>query len=246
MNDEIRVIKKNVAPLESRNALRKFTLALNIKRYTTDSNGAILDNAAVPASEQKAFPFHLFGEFDRQSGYAIADTIAREKSNTNLFGVYVVGISTPLFYFNPIATVNNQLKKGDVVFIYVDDVTAPNIFTFIVVSAQQGGYASLAAQSNVSQIDDNGHWGVFKFFDVRYAWFDDEQLSNPIFLVQTKFNSAFKYDTIDPLAYRYIQQKTDVRVLAIPLEVTLNQYIGLTSFIAFENSVLNLSFNLYL
>lgn len=241
-----KVITKNQAPLNSRPALKKFTLAINIKRYTTDSNGVILADAAVPASQKKAFPFHLFGEFDRQSGYAVADQIASERAESILFGVYVWGNNTPLFYFNPLSDVNTKFKKGDVLFVYVDDLNAPNYFTFIVVSSQVGGYASLVSQSNISQIDDNGAWGVFKFFELQYTWVNDEQLANPIYQINTRFNSAFKYDVFDPLAFRYIQQKTDVRTLVMPIEMLLNQYIGLTSFLAFENSLLSLSFNLYI
>jgi len=246
METKNKIITKNVARLDSRAALRRFSLSINVRRFTCDSNGVLLANAAVPASEQKAFPFHLFGEFDRQGGYAIADMIAKEKANTILFSVYVWGMNTPLFFFNPLATINNKLKKGDVVFVYVDDLTAPNTFTFIVVSAQQGSYASLTSQSNISQIDDNGAWGAFKFFDVKYTWVNDEQVYQPVYSIQTRFNSAYKSDTFDPAAFLYTEQKQDVRTLVLPIEIILNQYIGLTSFLAFENELLNLSFNLYL
>lgn len=243
---QTKFITKNVAPLATRNALRRFTLALNVRRITCDSNGVIIPDGVVPAAEQKAFPFHLFGAFDYASGYPLADTIARERSNSNLFTVYVHGIGTPLFYFNPLATINNQIKKGDLVFVYVDDLNNPNTFSYVIVSALQGGFASLILQSNISQIDDNGHWGAFKFFEIGYAWQNDEQLNQPIYLVRSRFDSGYKYDTLDPLAFRYVQQKNDLNVISIPLEIVLNQYIGITSFIAFENSVLNLSFNLYI
>lgn len=242
-----RTITKNVAPLNTRPAIRRFTLSVNIRKYITDSSGVVLAPASVPASFRKNFPVHLFGEYDRQSGYAIADVIAREIESVNLFGVYVWGVNTPLFKFsNGIATINTKFKKGDVIFVYVDDIEAPNYFAFVTASivSPVGGYASLVSLANVTQLDDNGHWGAFKFFDIQYSWVNDEQLYKPIYLVKTRFDGGYHSDSIDPAAFKLLN--FEEKTVQIPLEVLLNQYVGLTTFIAWENELLTLAFNLYI
>ena len=51
----------NVANLVTRKALKTYELSINIKRFTTDSNDSINNNASVPVSERKDHPFYLFG-----------------------------------------------------------------------------------------------------------------------------------------------------------------------------------------
>lgn len=245
MNNEktIRVASPNVRDI---NALKRFTLNVNIQRFTTDANGQVLADAAIPASEKKPFPFHLFGQFDMQGGYTIADSITAPMQNTKLFSVYVAGLGTPLFFFGGgVDTITARIRKGDVVFIFADNLNAPNYFTFVIVTSIIGGYASLVSQSNISQIDGNGYWGVFKIFDLKYTWYNDAQLSLPLLLLNCKFNSAFKYDVIDPSSYYHPQQKSDILTSLIPLKLVVNQYIGLSGFLAYENPLLNMSFELY-
>lgn len=240
-----RSIIRNVATLNSRDALKKLTLSVNVRRLTTDSNGTILDDATVPIDQRKAYPFHLFGEFDRQGGYNIADSIVSGKENTILFGVYVWGLNSPLFFFSILATINNQFKKGDLIFIYVDNINAPNYFHFVIVTTDTGGYASLVSQSNITQLDDSGYWGVFKFFDIKYSWIHDSQVDYPLIKIKTRYNGASTSDSINPEAYLYTQQQPDIHVILIELEAVLNQYFGLTSFISWQNPILGLTFNIY-
>jgi hypothetical protein len=239
----IRIAEPNVRDI---NALKRFTLNVNIKRFTTDAAGQVLADGAIPAAEKKPFPFNMFGQFDMSGAYSIADSIVAPMHNTKLFTVYVAGIGTPLFFFaGGIATINAQIKKGDVVFVYADDLEAPNYFTFVIITSIIGGYASLVSQSNISQIDGKGYWGVFKIFDVKYTWYNDAQLAYPLLLINSKFNSAVKYDAIDPSGYFDPEQKSNLLTARIPLEVVLNQYIGISGFLAYENPLLNLSFELY-
>ncbi len=241
---EITVNKPSIASVQ---AFRKFSLNINIKRFTTDSNGTILADADIDISQKKPFPYHLFSQFDQQGGYAIADNILRQEYNTNLFGVYIWGNNTPLFFFNPLATINGELKKGDTVFIYVDDPIAPSFFTFVIITtvSPNAGYTSLVAQTSITQLDTN-HWGVCKIWDLRYTWYNDQQLNHPVYLIHNKFNSAFKYDPINPAAYYFPQQHPNVKVAVIPLDVILNQYFGMSGFLAYENPLLNMSFELYI
>jgi hypothetical protein len=226
-------------------AIKKFPLNLNVSRYTTDSNGTVLAPGAVPVSERNPFPFHLFGNFDREGGYAVADNLCADYYNTLLFGVYVWGLNTPLFFFNPAASINSKMKKGDVVFIYVDDLDAPNYFTFVIVSSLYGAYSSLISQTNMVSVDPRGMQTIFRIREIRYSWFDtnDVQLEQPLFIVQTKYDSAVKTDALSPAAY-YVPEQKNVKIARIPVDLALNTYMGVSGFLAFENPVLNLSFEL--
>lgn len=247
MEQSVKKITKASIPLMQRDSLRRQNLSLNIRRYTTDVTGQILDDAVVPADQRKPYPFHLFGHFDREGGFSIADSVLRGVYNTVLFSVYVHGLNTPMFFFSPVATINGVIKKGDLVFLYVDDINAPSYFHFVVVSSASvvGGYASLISQSNVTQLDDNGHWGVFKFFDFNMTWIDDEQLNTSIYIIKTKYNAAFKSDPVNPEAYRFVENKSNVKNVLVSVEMLISQYMGLSGFIAWENQLVNLSFNLY-
>lgn len=237
-------IRKNKAPIETRPAVKKIPLNIFVKRYTTDGTGQILATPAIPASMQGAFAFHAFGEFDRQGGFQIADKVTNVNGSI-LFSTYVYGLNTPLFFFSPLANINAQFKKGDIIHVYVDNINAPNYFTFVVISTTSGGYASLVSQSNITQIDDNGPWGVFKCDEIKFTWYNDEQLNYPLVTIQSYYNGNYKSDSFDPSSYYSTMQKPDLKTVYIPVKMLVNQYAGLSGYIPLENSVLNLEFILY-
>lgn len=241
-----KTVKLQNPVLRERVSVKDFILALNITRYTCDSSGTVLNDAAVPVDQRKAYPFHLFNEFDHRGGYSICDSIVQSQYRTNLFTVYVVGVGTPLFYFSPAATINSFLKKGDVVFVYVDDILAPSYFHFVVISATQGGYASLLALTHTTQIDENLMYGNYRFDGFDYSWSNDQQLKYPIIPIQTRFDSSYRQQSpFNPIAFDSPYQRDTVKVRTIDIEMLINQYIGLTHFIAWENPLLTLSFKMF-
>lgn len=213
----------------------KISLNVNVKRYTTDSNGTILPDASIPQSEKKPFPFHTFGKFDMNGGYNIADSIVSEVYDTKLFGVYVWGVGTPLFFFSPFATINSAMRKGDLVFIYVDDFDSPNYFTFVIAQAQTGSFASIISQTESKTVFVQ---------NVKYTWQNDLQLSQNLYVIKTKSNNAFGVDTISPAAY-YVPEQKSVQTTLIPLRLDINRFVGISSFLEYQNPLLNLSFELY-
>lgn len=238
-------ITKNVATLTERNALKKLPIQMTVKRYTTNQLGQVLADAAVPVSQRKNFPFHLWGEYDRQSGYGFADMVT-QKDNTILLGVYVWGINTPFFFANPVQDVNNNFRKGDIIFLYVDDLTAPNFYHFITISNNQGNLASVVAQSNVSQIDDNGAWGVFRILNFDYTWDNDDQLKLPFYTIKSTFENTFEFQTLNPKRYFPPVYKPEIKTINIDLTMLVNQYAGLSGYLHFNSNTLELLFNLYL
>lgn len=238
-----KIVHPDIA-LQEKPATRKLTLEARINRYTCDSNGTILNDAAVPVADRKPYPFHLFGYFDQAGGYALADGIL-QRYNTNLFAIYTHGIGTPMFFFSPLNTINNVLKKGDLVFLYLDDLNAPNIFTFIVVHAMSGGFASLTSETNIARLDKH-HWGSFRFDSFLYSWSNDAQLDQPIVMIKTRYDGDFETDRLNPRSYRYTTEQPNVRTIRIPLQMLVNQYSGLSSYLDFNNSELQVLFELYL
>lgn len=237
-------IAVNQANIVNRKALKKFTLTAKINRFTCDASGTIIPDILVPTSEQKAYPFHLFGEFDRVSGYAISDGVLRELEDTKLFSVYVAGVNTPLFFFSPLNTINSKISKGDLIFIYVDDLNAPTYFHFVIISTNQGGFASLTSIGNVTQIDDTDNWGGFYFEKFKFNWVDDAQMNFPFYNIQTNYKSSFQANPINLELYRFIEQKPEVKALTIAVSMLINQYNGLSGYIAWQNPSLNLSFDI--
>jgi len=243
MNNHV-IINKPI--LEQINVEQKEMISLNVKRYTTDANGTILDDVAIPVNLKKPFPYYLFGEFDRNGGYAIADQVLSKLYGTILLGVYTWGNNTPLFFPNPLATINNEFRKGDMLFVYVDNLNAPSYYIFVVISAQNGPYVSLISQLNTTQLDKNT-WGTFKIFDVQYGWTSDTQLqlAQPWFTVLTQWNADFKIDSLNLKTWYRPQFKKGVNELIIPINAVANQHLGLGSFITYNNPLITLSLVIY-
>jgi hypothetical protein len=231
-------------------AKKKYSLNLNVRRFTTDANGTVLDDAAIPDALKIPYPFHLFSEYDRNGGYAIADRIVSRVSRTILFAVYTWGLNTPLFFFNALATISNYMQKGDEIFVYVDDLNNPSYFTYVIIHTPQGAYGSLVSQLNTTQLSGSPEkWGTFKIFDIQYGWSEadvrDIQLDQQIYTIQTQFDSSFESNNFSPVAYYHPEYKPNVKKLTIPYNQIANQFFGLSTFIAYENPLLTLSFTIY-
>lgn len=237
------IINKPV--LEQIRSEQKESVTLNIKRFFTDSSGSIITGGAIPVSMQKPFPFYLFGEFDSKSGFAIADRVMSKKFNTNLFGIYVWGVNTPLFFPNVVANINNEFQKGDLLQVFVDDMTNPQFYCFMVVNCENGPYASFFGQLNTTQLDKE-RWGTFKIYDIQYSsWTSKRQIILPIFTISTQWDTDFLSNPINPSTYYVPQYKPGVNELIIPIHAVANQFFGLAHFMAFENDLLILTFNIY-
>lgn len=237
-------ITVNEPAIKQVEAKNRYTLSVNIKRFTTDQSGTVLDDAAIPLALKKPFPFHMFGEFDRNGGYSIADGLLSRVNNTILFSVYTWGLNSPIFFFNPLATINNEFTKGDTVFVYVDDIVSPNYFIFVIIQAQQSAYGSLVGQLNTTQLDRN-NWGTFKLYNVDYSWIHENQLDQSVFIIRSRFDASFTADQLQPRAYYSTMYKQGVRKLILPVDAIANQFYGMSSFIAYENPLLNLMFTVY-
>lgn len=236
-------LRLNVPNVRDVTSKKKISIGLNIRRLSTDVNGTIVADNLLPASMQTNYPFHLFGEFDRASGYAIADKAMRDKNGTKLFSVYVWGVNSPLFFFNPLADINKFFQKGDIIFVYVDDLIAPTTFSFVFINSLDGNYASISAMTVTNQLDSN-NWGAFKIGEIHEGWVDDSQLDQLWFFINTKFDGRFLTDNKSP--YDYFNPEINVQnKIVISYESVVNQFLGLSSFIAFQNNLLTVSLIIY-
>lgn len=241
METEVKRYARAIQTTESIDAKIKHNVTVTVNRYTTDSSGVIV---STPAHLREPLPFHLFGEFDRQGGYAIADLLTIHKQP--LFSTYVAGLNTPLFYFSGgIAEIGNYIRKGDIVFVYVDDLHSPNYFTFIVLSAPNvtAGLSSLVSQTHTTQLDSRV-WGVFTVDNFKYSWQNDAQLSNEIKFINTHFDGTWKVNSISPLTERYQNQRAGVDTLIIPVRLLINQYVGISHAINYDTPYLQFNFNI--
>src|SRR5712672_3291926 len=56
---------------ELKQGQRRYTFAVNVKRFYTNVDGSLVAKAAVPAALKLKFPVFMLGDFDRQGGYRI-------------------------------------------------------------------------------------------------------------------------------------------------------------------------------
>lgn len=249
------LLTKNTATLSERMATKRFEVQAKIKRYTTDPLGVIQAPAAIPVSQRKNLPFHLFGEFDRQGGYAVANMVTNPHINgyydNDIFylATYVYGINSPFILFNPVSDLNQNLSPGDIIHLFVDSLTAPNFYHFVVISAGKhlAGFASLVSQSNISQIDDKtGFWGSFKIAVIDYIFTNRIQVKQPLFTIQTRFDGVYQKQQINPMEFYTPNYLPGVNIFTVPLGILVNQYTGLSGILDFNETELQLIFKFYI
>src|SRR5689334_4319081 len=116
---------------------RKHAMPVIVNRYFTDANGTVISKAnagLVAAGMATDYPLFVLGEFDRQGGYKTGQSI--------LSPINVPGTTSPVFLtsfvngspftsnnivtaFSPFNTIQPILKPGDIVTVWVDNLSVP-------------------------------------------------------------------------------------------------------------------------
>lgn len=137
----------------------KHTIDVSISRYYTTVDGAILDknDAAIPSNLKTKFPFFMFGAFDMDGGYKIGlqNTPAALAAKYLMTFVNGAGASSySVMGFSGLNTIQVELSTGDIVHVYTDDLTNPNIFIWIVQHNAVIPLASIMGNTRTTQHDN--------------------------------------------------------------------------------------------
>lgn len=235
--DELKLFDELKKPLQ-----KKAALFVTITRFFTDVNGTIVNKAVVPLSLQTKYPFWMFGQFDKDGGYRIGNTIAPPDIATPYVGTFVPGTGMPFLFATGLNNIKDRFLIGDIVHVFTDNINAPSYYVFII---QQCGASALssvygnAKQAESQKLNIEGA-NYFAFTNT------DENL---------QFVQNLNYTVIDPTGATYHNypqnplgsQQVDNKqnFIYFPLKFQVDQYKLVSSYIDFSLDKIQFSFKIF-
>ncbi len=205
-------------------------MAISVKMFATNVDATIISKALLPVGMQVPYTYALFSEFDRKSGYKLAQTKLPVQGTSEYVGVFVFGLNDPFYLFNVFGDIQTRLQIGDIYFLYTDSISAPSFFVFIIVNNPYTSIAGITA--NTAYRDPYGNPPLLvKWFKLITS--TPIQYTAPLFLMLVDSIGLNRNDSINPLASRSVDDKQD-DFIKVDKPFELNQYAGIASFIRFE------------
>lgn len=241
-------------------ALKNDTVNVEIIRYMTDTDGAIVAPGFVPPD----LPVFVFGAFDFKGGYKAGQLttplnlvgMAAIYSNTEYLTTFINGVTNTSEGilgggYSNLNQIKNLMKPGDIVTVYVNDRNAPSYFFWLVQTSLKQSLGSIL--QNINQ-DDNGDERIY-IENVLYnvitgiyglppygTYTPDRQYNFPIHVTSVNKLGKFKDHTLLPTIYRPPANLL-TNVIRIPFPYKLDQYIGFYTTIDYATYKLQLTFN---
>lgn len=223
---------------------KRHSMPVIVTRYFTDVNGTIISKAdagLVAAGMNVNYPVYLLGEFDRQGGYKTGLLTVLPTFPAVPYTSFVNGVTgtsnnvvTP---FSPFNTIQGQLKPGDLVMIYVDNVVTPTYFSWIV---QTNNYAALSSiLGNLKSIQADRRLGPLFCYEIN--WYAPEsQWDQVLHFLQSDNLGTWADNQIQPYIF-----KTPFNVqqgfITIACNFTVDQFMEIAT--TFEIGTDQMSFN---
>lgn len=225
--------------------VRFHSIPVNIRRHFTDVNGLVIPKNIVPAALQVEYPFFVFGEFDRQGGYAAGLRALAPQPGTYYLTSFIQGnqfTSQFITGFSGVNTVKNRIAVGDIVHVYTDDVQNPTYFIWLVQSFNQGSIGSIVANSDSRQHDGLIGPIILDSFKLGQTG-NENQFSVPFFFINTSNLTMFKANQVQPLMFKdpYVEQPD---IIDIQCSFDLDQYVEIGYNFMFDTDEIRMTFKL--
>lgn len=208
---------------------------IDIKRIYTDTQGTVIDknNVLIPDALKTDFPVYLFGCFDKDGGYFVGQKNIPAKKNTYFIftSVYQNGFFD-LFQLVGSGNIKEQLNIGDQLFLFTDNVYAPTVFCWIVLSCERLSYASILSNPVVNGIEI-----------IKTKYFSDSlrQFNNSINFVSFDEIGRDKMDGISPLVFKDTDYEQD-GFIDLDIRYNLNNYLGIYFYYLFTTNEISFIF----
>ncbi len=236
-NTKFRLLDELVKPLYETGSIN-----MNIKRYYTDVDGALIAKAAAPAALQVKLPVYMLGNFDRVGAFNIGQKTVAPVSSTKFLMTYVHGYEQPFLWNSGLNTLQSILRRGDIVTVFTDDLDAPSAFVYIVQTVDTGALASII--SNTQTVQDDGRTGIISVKNVSVQVDNDPQL-NQIWQVMRFDNfGQFEQHPFNPAAVERSPFYKLGDFVELRLQFLMTQYIGIYFYYLYESESLNINFRL--
>lgn len=216
------------------NSVISETITINVNRYYTDVDGQIIDKSTAPAGLQVSYPFYLFNTFDSFGAFKICNKVVPPLGTAKYMYSHIVRSDYDFLEFSGNNSVKGKFNIGDIVFIYTDDLDAPNYFVFIVVSCPFQSYASIL--QNIANKHMNA--GEIKYFVDNFNNYQES-----LFEILHSPGGTYKVNTYQPYSYKNpLLANTEFITLNIPVKMT--QYWGWSSYMQYSSELISFNFEL--
>jgi len=214
------------------------SLNINVKRYVTDGNGAVISKNALPANLQKAFPVYLLGNFDRVGGYNIGQKTVPQPQGLPFVMTYVNGYSNTFLSQTGFTEVSNNFKIGDIISVFTDDLLNPSYYVFIVQTCDYGSLASIISNTQTQQQD--GVIGKMVVKNIAYQVDQDNQISETWQMVTLDNLGQFKQQPFLPIMYKQpLYRLSDF--VELPVSFLMTQFTSINFLMQFASDSLTVN-----
>jgi|SRR3989304_206191 len=225
--------------------LKFHTIPIGIKRFYTDVDGFIIPKVAAVQAVQCEFPFFIWGDFDRQGGYYTGFKAVPLVPGSFYLMTFVEGYgmtSQQITGFTGFNNIRGQIKTGDIVHVYTDNLTAPINFVWIILSSNNGSIGSIVGNSETHQKD--GQLG--RLYVDHFQYFSDNtdpQWNIPIHFTRSSNIATWKDDQVQPYIFKnpYTEQDGFIRVAC---HFNLDQYQSIGTYFLYDTESIRMNFNI--
>lgn len=228
------------------NTIMKFhSVPVTVKRYFTDIDGQVIAKNTVPVALQTYYPFFVFGDFDRAGGYNTALKAIPPAPGTYYLTSFMNAnglTAQQITGFTGFNTVRNFIQHGDIVFVYTDNINAPNYFIWVVISTGYGSIASIVGNTETSQND--GLLG--KLYVDFFKYFTDnnfEQFSTPLHFTRSSNIATWSDNQVQPYIYKSPLNEQQ-NFVDIHCAFNMDQFLSIGTKFNFNTEEINFLFRL--
>lgn len=211
----------------------KHGFPIEVKRLFTDVGGEIIDKNTLPAELKTKTPFYLFGAYDFNGGFFLANSQNAPVGGWFYSFSFIQGVNlTPLFGIG-LNQIRQFIKNGDLVHVLTDNLDAPTYFCFTIIHANNAGYGGLLADCYVKPL-------LINSFNYQPETLDqyNEQL---LFIFNDKLG-RIKTQSVEPRIYLSSMNYQDL-LLFMPVKMEVNTHISMCSYLQFQNDTIIFNFN---
>lgn len=229
----------------------RHTIPVNVTRYITDVNGAILaitDPLIIAANLNVSYPVFLFGEFDRQGGYYIGNKVCPPRGASVYLTSFVNGqgnTSASIIGFTGFNEIQGRLKHGDIVQVYTDSLQNPNYFVWIVLTHSSASIGSIMTNLKTEQKDNRN--GKLFVEGINYYYQNALQLDEALHVSIADNLGTYLDDSIQPNIYKS-PMVAQPDLIYLQVNFVLNQFMGLNFYlrpdidnVSFDFDIVNVS-----
>jgi hypothetical protein len=207
---------------------KKDSFTINVTRYFCNAEGHVVAYNTLPAVMQTKYPFYIFGKYDFDGAYKVANQIVPPQNGCYYLYTFVKGSAFDYIGFQIGNNVSALIQPGSIVSVYCDNVANPSWLVYVVVSCPFQSYASILQN-------------VQRNFLIKSFLYNAD---NPINYNETIFSiilnpiGQFLSEQYQPLSFKQVQDE-QANFIRVPLSFEPDFLHGLASNIDLQANTLN-------